>query len=188
MQSIYFIIQNVHGVRTLKDYWLAKLISSVDKVDSRKRLQKAVFLLQTAGSPLKCDYILHYYGPYSFELANLVDKLKSSKIIEEKPEQRYSAVSYTSKLTDIGIEVLQSFEKSENGKKYSDKISPFTKQFVDLMKEKTWILELAATIAFFHNSTWQEAKKQTASFKKVGTNDQDLEQALKIARKYKKSA
>ena len=76
----------------MKDYWLAKLISSVEVVDSRKRLQKAIYLLQLAGCPLKCDYLLHYYGPYSFELAGLINQLDGANIIEETPEQLSTGV------------------------------------------------------------------------------------------------
>jgi uncharacterized protein YwgA len=57
----------------MNDYWLAKLIASVEEVDSRKRLQKSIYLLQfLKGFPLKLDYFLHFYGPYSWELADLI--------------------------------------------------------------------------------------------------------------------
>lgn len=173
----------------MKDYWLAKLISSVDVVDSRKRLQKAVYLLQQSGCPLQCEYILHYYGPYSFELANLVDKLKSSKLIEETSEQRYSVISYCSKVIEPGKKMLAMFEQSDKGKKLSREISSFIGRFKELIDEDLWILELAATVAYFHEGNWQEARRQTATFKKIKEiDDSKLEKAFTLARKFKKSA
>ncbi|MFA5554517.1 MAG: hypothetical protein WCZ89_04335 [Phycisphaerae bacterium] len=173
----------------MKDYWLAKLISSVDVVNSRKKLQKIIYLLYKSGCPLQCEYILHYYGPYSFELAGLVDKLKSSKLIEENPEQqRTNVISYRSKMSEQGKKKLREFEESTKGKSLLNNISPFISQFQELNKEKMRVLELAATIAFFHDGNWQEAKRQTAAFKKVKIGDSKLEEAFTLAKKFKKSA
>ena len=138
----------------MKDYWLAKLIDSVTEVDSRKRLQKAIYLLQLAGCPLQCEYILHYYGPYSFELAGLIDQLKGADIIDESPKRR-----------PCYIEILE-----------------------NLNDEDPWVLELAATIAYFYEGNWAEAQKQTETFKKLSKNDNNLKQAFSLAKSFKQSA
>jgi uncharacterized protein YwgA len=110
----------------MKDYWLAKLISSVEEVDSRKRLQKSIYLLQLSGCPLTCDYILHYYGPYSFELAGLIDQLNGGGIIQETPEPRGPrVVRYKSKITKTGRRVLATFERTDNGRRLLAEIQPF---------------------------------------------------------------
>ncbi len=75
----------------MRDYWLAKLISSITEVDSRKRLQKSIYLLQRAGCPLRFSYILHYYGPYSFDLAGLIEQLKGSSVVAKECWGRSSA-------------------------------------------------------------------------------------------------
>jgi len=81
----------------MRDYWLAKLISSVTEVDSRKRLQKSIYLLQRAGCPLHFSYILHYYGPYSFDLAGLIEQLKGSGVVaEECCSRRFTCFSPSS--------------------------------------------------------------------------------------------
>jgi len=133
----------------MKDYWLAKLVSSVGEVDSRKRLQKAIYLLQLHGSPLACDYILHYYGPYSFELASLIDQLNSAGIIEETPEPLApGVVRYRSAVTEPGKKALNKFEQSDRGRQLHADIVPFITQFKDLNGKDPWVLELAATVAF----------------------------------------
>jgi len=166
----------------MKDYWLAKLISSVTEVDSRKRLQKSIYLLQRAGCPLQFSYILHYYGPYSFELAGLIDQLKGADIIDESPEQTgFGGVRYRSKISQKGKSVLANFEKSETGKDVYGQIEPFISCFLELNEEDPWVLELAATVAYFNDGNWTEAQKQTATFKKLSPNDKNLKKAFAIA-------
>lgn len=173
----------------MKDYWLAKLISCVDVVDSRKRLQKSVYLLQLSGSPLVCDYMLHYYGPYSFELASLIDQLNGAGIIEETPEPLASGVvRYRSVVKESGKKALDEFERTNKGRQLCTKIEPFIEQFRNLNNQDPWILELAATVAFYHKGDWSAAQKQTAEFKKVRQNDKKLRQAVELARRFKRSA
>jgi len=172
----------------MKDYWLAKLMSSVSEVDSRKRLQKAIYLLQLHGSPLACDYILHYYGPYSFELASLIDQLNNAGIVEETPEPLApGVVRYKSAVTKPGKEALDKFEQTDRGRQLRADIDPFIRQFRDLNGKDPWVLELAATVAFYHKGDWDEARKQTASFKKVRVNNAKLKEAVELARRFKPS-
>jgi uncharacterized protein YwgA len=169
----------------MKDYWLAKLISSIQKVDSRKRLQKSIYLLQIAGCPLKCDYLLHYYGPYSFELASLIEQLDGAQIIAESPEPLASGViGYASNITQKGTKVIRSFENTSNGQRIFHEIEPFIQQFQSLSQERSWILELAATVAYFYEGNWKDAKDKTATFKRIQTQDQNLSQAVKLAKRY----
>ena len=164
----------------MKDYWLAKLISSVTEVDSRKRLQKSIYLLQHAGCPLQFSYILHYYGPYSFELAGLIDQLDGAGIINETAVSG-GVVRYKSAITSRGEKVLKNFEKTKDGKQTMAKITPFTPRFKDLNEEDPWVLELAATIAYFYEGNWAGAQKQTATFKKLSKNDDNLKKAFALA-------
>ncbi|MDH4206163.1 MAG: hypothetical protein OEV45_11620 [Desulfobacteraceae bacterium] len=171
----------------MKDYWLAKLINSVPKVDSRKRLQKSIYLLQFRKNfPLKFDYFLHYYGPYSFELASAIDQLKAADIINENPEQTgFGSIRYKSQITEKGKRVLEDFQKSDEGKKANRKISPFIHLFEQLNEKNLWVLELAATIAYYHEGNWPRAQDQTAKFKKITVDDFNLKQAVKIAKDFK---
>lgn len=171
-------------MRIMKEYWLAKLISSVTEVDSRKRLQKSIYLLQQADCPLRCSYILHYYGPYSFELAGLIDQLKGANIINEIQD----GPAYKSYITSHGNKAIKNFEKTEAGEKAKKALDRFIPKFEKLNKEDLWPLELAATIAYFCEGDWEEAQKQTALFKKLPETDNNLKQALKLAKDFRKSA
>lgn len=173
----------------MKDYWLAKLISSVTEVDSRKRLQKSIYLLQRAGCPLRCDYLLHYYGPYSFELAGLIDQLEGARIIEETPEQlSIGVLRYRSKIAPRGRKVLDLFERTSEGHHAKSKIEAFIPRFQKLNNIEPWVLELAATVAYFHEDDWTKARSQTAKFKHVSPNDAKLISAEELAKKFKGSA
>ncbi len=173
----------------MKDYWLAKLIAAAGGVDSRKRLQKTVYLLQLAGCPLECDYLLHYYGPYSFELAGLVDQLHGAAIIDETREPLSSgALRYRSAVTERGKAALETFENTAKGHQLLGQIEPFLDKFKELGAKDLWTLELAATVAFYHAGNWREAKEKTAGFKKVAPDDRRLDEAVKLARRFKKSA
>lgn len=173
----------------MKDYWLAKLISSVPEVDSRKRLQKSIYLLQFCkGFPLKFDYFLHYYGPYSFDLASSIDQLNAADIINEVPEPLSIGVRYSSSIAPKGEKVLDSFERTKDGQSALNKIKNFIHLFITLNKVNLWVLELAATVAYFHETNWASAQAQTAKFKKVPADNSNLKQAVKIAKAFKKSA
>lgn len=57
-------------------YQLAKLVEWAGELRSRKRLQKVVYLLQAAGAPIEAEFTLHHYGPYSFDVAQLLPRLQ----------------------------------------------------------------------------------------------------------------
>jgi len=169
----------------MRDYWLAKLISSVPEVDSRKKLQKSIYLLQLAGCPLRLSYILHYYGPYSFELAGLIDQLKGANIIDESPEQTgFGGVRYRSKISQKGKRVLENFQRSETGKKVHGQIKRFVSPFQDLNQEDLWVLELGATVAYFYEDSWKGAQARAAEFKRIRKNDRNLSKAIELAKRF----
>lgn len=171
----------------MKDYWLGKLICETDKVDSRKRLQKAIYLLQSLdGCPLKFHYFLHYYGPYSWDLAGLVDQLDSAGIIQEtlRPAGMYE--SYESSITQHGRDVIVRFEEDADGREAKRSFERFTRKFKELNGRSLWVLELAATVMYFykHKTDWQEAEEKTAGFKKVKKGDEHLLEAVELAKDY----
>ncbi len=172
----------------MKEYWLAKLIESVGTINSRKRLQKIFYLLQFKKDfPLKLDYILHYYGPYSFELASLLDQLRLSKILNEtSPDTCVLGASYNYTITSEGTQILKSFEASNDGQIASEQIQPFVNSFKSLAKQDVWLLELAATTAYFYQGAhdWPKAQKLTGSFKKISASEKILGQAVSLAQQY----
>ncbi|MHC4500796.1 MAG: hypothetical protein ACYS21_16990, partial [Planctomycetota bacterium] len=122
-------------------------------------------------------------GPYSFELAGLIDQLDGARIIEETPEQLgTSVIRYRSKITKKGKRVLNSFEKTKRARDLRDAVAPFIPQFQELNQKDPGVLELAATAAYFYDGNWQNARTQTAKFKRIQIRDNKLLQAVKLAK------
>ena len=65
-------------------YQLAKIVDWAGTLETRKRMQKVVYLLQVAGCPLGADYTLHHYGPYSHDVARLTDEMVQASLLVEK--------------------------------------------------------------------------------------------------------
>lgn len=172
----------------MKEYWLSKLLCAVGHVDSRKRLQKSIYLLQRKGCPLVFDYFLHYYGPYSSDLADLTDRLDSAGIIEETSHQdRFGNITYKVEFTEKGSRLLDRFEETDQGRKMSEQIDHFVSLFKKLTRESVARLELAATAAFLYDGSWEKAGEQTARFKKVEKKSKELAGALALGRKFVKT-
>jgi len=82
----------------LKNYakrWLA----------GRKRLQKMVCIIQYEKKyPLfNFHFIKHYYGPYSFDLKTLIDRLVFYGYVEEQ----FDGLQYLYRITPKGLEALE---------------------------------------------------------------------------------
>lgn len=169
-------------------YALTKLISSVEFVDARKRLQKAVFLLQQAGCDLGAEYFLHFYGPYSRDVAEATDQLAAEGILLETPQtQAYGSPQYSYSVTPRGREVLGNYERSPEGAEAVKGIRPHLERFQRLNGVPLWTLELAATIVFYHSQgelEWEDAEKKTAEFKQVAPNASVLREASELARQF----
>ncbi len=65
---------------------VARLIAELKNVEGRKRLQKIVHLLGASRVPaFRHRFILHYFGPFSRELAAELDFLVSAHLVAESP-------------------------------------------------------------------------------------------------------
>ncbi|HDY64909.1 MAG TPA: hypothetical protein ENH84_01595 [Phycisphaerae bacterium] len=164
-------------------YAVAKFIASVDEVDSRKRLQKALFFVQEAGCKLDAEYELYLYGPYSRDLAIVTDQLEAAKIIEKQEENNgCGGVRYRYIISDT--KRLEEFEATEAGKKEKAELEKFVPLFKRLNTVHLWELELASTVAYYHRRVeldWDEAKKRTAAFKKEAIDSPRMMAAEKLA-------
>ena len=168
-------------------YALTKLIASVKEVDCRKRLHKCVFLLQLAGLDMKAEYCLHYYGPFSRDVAEATDLLTQSKILAETEIPNPMGASYSYRITPKGAAMLSDYEASPEGTGACKKVSAFIDRFEGLMKVPLWTLELASTVAFYRfvrNRASGEARAMTAEFKHVRPNASVLDDAEKIAERF----
>ena len=142
---------------------LATLLSwaGEEGVKGRKRLQKVVFALQQIGCPLECRFILHHYGPYSRDVADICDEMVSASLVEEScPE--IGSRSYTYKLKPKTSALLE--------KTASDaKLNSFKDRAESLWKEDLWNLELGSTILYFFRQSedWSRSLSKACEFKKV---------------------
>lgn len=77
------------------------LINSFTKLDCRKRLQKAICIgkyNKEISYPFSFNFIRFHYGPYSFELKEMMDKLILGGYIREE----FARGKYSYSLTDSG--------------------------------------------------------------------------------------
>ena len=167
-------------------YALSRFIEEAGNVDARKRLQKALFLIQQAGCDLGARYTLHYYGPYSWDVAETTNDLRDGGMLHEDPQPHPWGERFAYTVTPTGVAQLRKYEETPEGPEELDRIRPFFKQFKELREADLWLLELAATMAYYHRERhcdWDEAKQKTAAFKKV-TDPKVLDEARALALKY----
>jgi uncharacterized protein YwgA len=164
-------------------YQLAKLVEWAETLHSRKRLQKVVFLLQSAGCPLEADFTLHYFGPYSQDVANLADEMTQAGLLEEKQKETGIGKTFHYSLADKTKGLLSDFEQSSKGQNEVKAIASFKSQAFELMKADLKELEYAATLVFFRQRKmeWDEAIDKTCQFKKLRKNSVALRRAKELA-------
>lgn len=91
-------------------FGLLSLISSYGKLSFRKRLQKIVYIGKNDPKikyPFSFEFVRYHYGPFSFDLKNLMDTLIVGGFIKEDLE--HSTYSYH--LTERGTNFLQELKK-----------------------------------------------------------------------------
>jgi uncharacterized protein YwgA len=166
-------------------YQLAKLIAIAGKVHARKRVQKIVFLLQAAGLDFGATFRLHHFGPYSTEVASLLDEMSRQGILEE--ERYANVVGWQSEysLTDDAKRSLAEFEETPKGRASAAQFREHERQLCRLLDvADLWELELGATIAYFRkkHGDWRKAVDEACKFKNVRPDAAKTEQALALAR------
>ncbi len=87
-------------------------------VKGRTRVQKDICILKhKEGIPFNFEFESHYYGPYSNELADTIDTLVASGILEEKIVNLSSGVRrYDYSLTEEGYEMFRKIRVSLKAK------------------------------------------------------------------------
>ena len=153
-------------------YHLAKLIDLAGGLDSRKRVQKVVYLLQAAGCDLGADYYLHHYGPYSTDVARMLDELARMGVLKERSEPLSNGGRrYGYEVTEDGERQLAELEAKRSGESLRLRLEPFLPFLSELSGENAWRLEVASTVAYYVCETrvdWEVAKRKAFDFKKVG--------------------
>ena len=148
-------------------YQLAKLLLMAGGLDSRKRIQKTVHLLQAGGCQLDVNFRLHYYGPYSSDLAELLNRMTADKMLIENEQETPVGTQYDYRLSDKSSESLESYEATAEGRAAKEAMQRHRELLDTLCKTPPRVLELASTIVAFREDkpTWDEAVQKTAAFK-----------------------
>ncbi len=128
-------------------------------ISGRTKLQKMIYFSKYLGWDIG-KYQLHYYGPFSFGLADTIQVAKNSDLIDEKSPARGP---YNYSLKESGKEFLETFLKEICDKK---KVKTTKKLFNYLSNWSKEDLELTATIDFIYKNDPQLGKP--ALLEKVG--------------------
>jgi len=168
-------------------YALTKLIASAEEVDSRKRLHKCVFLIQLSGLDMNAEYCLHYYGPFSRDVAETTDLLTQSGILEEESHPQQIGKRYSYRVTAKGKKMLSDYETTPKGKTACQRVTAFAELLRSLTAEPLWTLELASTVAYYRFDKGldrPQARAKTAEFKRVDPKASVLTEAEGIADRF----
>ena len=151
-------------------------------IQGRKRLQKVAFFLQQAGCPLNCEYTLHFFGPYSRDVADACDEMVAAGLIEEQGGREAGTMQYAYKLKPSTREYLRKVADAA--------MSRFEEVGKQLIQENIWRLELGSTILFHYglSGDWNEAMLQACQFKKADPAHPKSVEALDLARQFVSAA
>lgn len=165
----------------MKRYQLAKIVSWAGQLQSRKRLQKVVYMLQSADCPLEADYTLHHYGPYSEEVARLADEMVRSSLLVEEASANGVGTQYTYQLAESTQERVRALEATESGSEQKKELDKFEQMAKELLTADLKQLEYASTIIYFRRQgcDWDTAVEKAITFKKT----ESVRASLKLARK-----
>lgn len=163
-------------------YQVAKIVSWADNLQARKRLQKVVYLLQSAGCPLTAEFSLHHYGPYSEELARLTDEMVRQSLLVEQSSEHSQGKQYSYRLSDAAAKEIIDLEATEPGRTSAVEIAHFEARAKDFLAADLRQLEYASTIVYFRRQgeEWDAAVAKAAAFKRTGAVSNALPLAKQV--------
>src|SRR5262249_44805548 len=125
------------------------------------------------------DFYLHFYGPYSEEVARLADEMVREHLLEETVTGSPPYEQYNYQLTEDTRRQLADLEASSRGESMRRELADFEGKARSLLSADLKQLEHAATIAYFYQRAhdWQDAVVKAATFK----DDAAVEAALPFA-------
>ena len=143
------------------------------KIRGRTAIQKLVYLSCKSITKLKLpNYTAHYYGPYSSEVGDALEKLVSYKFVKETSSQNGNYIAYEYELTEDGNEIID--DRIQNKYKHEyDKIEKIVKICKKYCDDKLDINELSYAAKIYHILETQHNSKYIT-----------LEEARKIAKDY----
>ena len=167
-------------------YQLAKLIHWVGTLETRKRMQKVVYLLQAAGCPFGADFFLHRFGPYSHDVARLTEELVADRVLSESQSENAAGHQFGYRLTEHGEMLLAAFEnRSTIAKQLSRTMAPFEDLAKVLANNGLRELEIASTIAYYYQTMpdWDKAREHACRFKNINPDTEFAKKAEALAQK-----
>jgi uncharacterized protein YwgA len=100
-------------------------------INGRKRLQKTVCLLKYQDKiPFSFEFKPYFYGPYSEQLAEAIEVLESSNIVNEEPRLLSNdIIQYNYELTEFGKKLHKKLanQNEELASDLADVLEPITK-------------------------------------------------------------
>lgn len=151
-------------------------------IRGRKRMQKVIYFLQQADCPIEADYILHHYGPYSREVANVTDIMVAEGLLVERSsgggEYEYSLGSNTRSMIDR----LPRHQATQAFETYRDRA-------VELLRQDLRHLEIGSTILYFYRHgcckfDWDTALREACRYKRIDPEDSVSKAALALAQRF----
>jgi uncharacterized protein YwgA len=121
------------------------LLKKVESIETRKKFQKIVHILQVMDAPFPESYDFHHYGAYSAELRRELDAFKDEGLITE-PETPGPFASFTVKPTGklLGLlDLLQTTEEPE-----------WLRWAAELNRKSPRELEGISTLLYLHQWLW----------------------------------
>lgn len=161
---------------------LAEMVNWAGTLETRKRLQKVIYLLKVYGWNVQADYTLHHFGPYSVEVARVTDQLVQADLLEEQTVLNGVGNQFSYRLTEKAKSQLQQLQSKPD----VIQMAAFRDVAIELLGEDLRTLEIASTLAYFVKSgkTWEEAIDSTAQFKKIPSNGATMNSAIELAKKF----
>lgn len=164
-------------------FQLAKLVSWAGTIRGRKRLQKVVCLLQVAGCKLDADFFLHFYGPYSRDVADVCDEMVAAGLLSESTTQHQVGTQFDYALTDRARELLNRSIAEPRFVRLSTDLDRYKDVAQLFLKADLAELELASTIAYFfdRDNDWNTSIQKASEFKKVDRDSSLMVRATALA-------
>lgn len=138
------------------------LLEKSGRIETRKKIQKTVYLLQQKFGIFDERFSLHFYGPYSSELQFELDQLDDSKLIAQQFDEESGFYIFT--LTEAANELLKT-HRPHFSRSAKDIPAALVSKLNALSPR---ILELMATIVFFekkYGPIKETVKKEISSIK-----------------------
>lgn len=163
--------------------FLLSIVNKLEEVGSwagNTHIQKTGKITQSAAGTDMYEYVMHHYGPYSFDLRDDLDLLVNRGFVERQPGEK----GFHYSLTDKGRNFLEQSEMCKSDKDLLESIDKICNLFG---KSTTVALELISTVDYYINKfgTGEEERVvETVRRVKPHFSEEVIKKALKIWKKH----